>query len=170
MREIPLTQGKTALVDDADYDDVARFKWMAHKGRGKTWYARRAVHVSERERLNGRRWISMHRYLLSHVPTKSTEIDHKNRDGLDNQRTNLRVGNRSLNQVNSGPSSRNKLGLKGVSQNRQGRPYAQIGHGATRLFLGRFGTPEEAARAYDLKARELYGEFAYLNFPESVTQ
>jgi AP2 domain. len=165
MREILLTNNKIALVDDGDFETLSRFKWTAYKKRS-TWYAHRTVHASERELLGGRKSISMHRFLLSHLPTKGIEIDHKNRNGLDNQRENLRVATRSLNQMNCGPYKGNKSGYKGVSWRQKGRVIAQIYINTRRVYLGRFDTPEQAARAYDAKAKELFGEFAYLNFPE----
>ena len=86
MKEIPLTQGKVALVDDEDFEWLNTWKWYAGKGsRGKRWYARTGF----REQ-NGTRNIYMHQMLML-FPKKPLQIDHLNHNGLDNQKDNLRV-------------------------------------------------------------------------------
>lgn len=82
MRKIPLTQGKFALVDDADYEWLSKWKWHAHKDRnGKLWYAER----SDRNRTP--RIVKMHREILR--TRKSLVVDHRNCNGLDNRRINI---------------------------------------------------------------------------------
>lgn len=82
MKEIPLTQGKVALVDDEDCERLNQFKWYALK-RPNTWYAVRNVWVE-----NKRTAISMHREIMD--ASRGQEIDHKNGDGLYNLKVNLR--------------------------------------------------------------------------------
>jgi hypothetical protein len=96
---------------------------------------------------------------------KCALVDHRNRNGLDNQRHNLRVATHTQNRVNSGPRSDNRSGFKGVSFCKARNKW-QAGLNSKRKykFLGYFVSPEEAARAYDAAAKSLWGEFAFLNF------
>lgn len=169
-KQIPLTQGKVALVDDADFEDVSRFNWHAHKGRKGNWYARRAIlKIEEPDPKKRRNRISLHRHLLGNV---DGEIDHKNRDGLDNRRTNLRVATRELNAINTGAyATKRGTTYRGVQychsrSNLTRRWIVRFESKGRKFFLGYHATAEDAAHAYDAKARELFGEFAYLNFPD----
>lgn len=148
--KIALTQGMCAEIDDADYALVNEFKWHVTKRR-TTWYARTNV---------GRKQLFMHRLLLPNVP----RVDHVDRDGLNNKRSNLRPASTSENGGNSGLNRKNSSGYRGVCRYRN-RWLAFIGGKKRRTYLGSFATPEAAARAYDKAARERYGEFAYQNFP-----
>jgi hypothetical protein len=153
-KQIPLTQGKFAIVDDADYEWLIQRKWYAYdaqKGKGK-WYARCSQSVK----------VDMHR-VITNAP-KGMDVDHINGNGLDNRRSNLRVCTRTQNQQNI-HVTHNKHGYKGVEQQRGGKYRANIYFDGKRLITRGFNTPEEAARAYDKKARELFGEFAWVNFP-----
>ena len=85
MREIPLTQGKVALVDDGDYPEISKFKWYAHKD-GKTWYALRS---SPRDACGKQYKIMMHRTIFKICD--GLEIDHINGNGLDNRCENLQA-------------------------------------------------------------------------------
>ena len=113
----------------------------------------------------------MHRVVLQRVVgrplTRDDIVDHINHNGLDNRRPNLRLATRSQNAANLGPYANNTSGYKGVDFNR-GKWRARIREGGVRYFLGYFETAEDAARAYDTKAHELFGEFASLNFPEEA--
>lgn len=156
IRTIPLTQGKVAIVDQADYSMVARFRWRAVK-RGTVWYAAAAC--------DGRQTY-MHRMVLGLSAGDGIEADHINRDGLDNRRSNLRRANRNQqnhNQVSRGGLSR----FKGVALDRRdGVWYAHITADSVRYYLGRFNNEVSAALAYDRAAREMHGSFARTNFPE----
>jgi len=165
-REIPLTKGYVAVVDAADYEDLSRLKWYADvkylpNGSVRTVYAARRA---------GRRTERMHGRLFPGVE----QVDHRDGDGLNNTRANLRAANHALNGRNQRLRSDNTSGYKGVSWDKENCAWvAQIGVGA-RLdgcrvqFLGRFPTAKEAARAYDRAATERFGEFAALNFPGEV--
>lgn len=91
-------------------------------------------------------------------------IDHRNGNGLDNRRDNLRRATMSQNIANQFPRGGSSK-YKGVCRSkRSGGWLAQICVNRKSIYLGRFGTEEEAARAYDVKAKEVWGEFARLNF------
>ena len=157
-KEIQLTQGQTALVDDDDFDTLNQFKWIAQRSRS-TFYANQCLKV------NGK-WtaISMHRAILSPLPDEET--DHINGNGLDNRRSNLRLANRAQNSFNRKLNKNNKSGFKGVRRSPSGRWRAEVRFKGKTLHLGHFNTVERAAQAYDSIAIELFGEFARLNFQE----
>ena len=157
-REIPLTQGKVAIVDDKDYDLVKDYKWRLHTG----GYARTTVYGEEGVE---RKDIYMHRLVLS--AKNGTLVDHVNGDKLDNRRENLRAATTSQNSANSPRKRCNTSGYKGVTFHAHtGKWRAQIMHNRKYLHIGLYKTREDAAHAYDKKARELYGEFAQVNFYE----
>lgn len=163
-RWVALTQGKFALVDEVDFADVSRWNWCAVQKRSKTnnfysWYAFRGRTPDE---ANGRTTpVLLHRYLLGEPPE---DVDHRNRDGLDNRRENLRKATHKQNMMNS-PSRKGSSRFKGVSWSRN-HWRASIRDNYKTVHLGRFATEEEAARAYDEAARRLHGsEFARVNFP-----
>lgn len=159
MREVPLTKGYVALVDDEDYAMVMQHKWYASQ-KGDTVYAERTDWDKVAKRY---RHLSMHRLILN--PPKGLKVDHKDRNGLNNQRFNLRLCNKAQNCMNArkpdhGLSSK----YKGVVLfKRQGTYRAYIKKDQKQYHLGYFGTPEEAALAYNAKAVELFGEYARLN-------
>jgi hypothetical protein len=161
--EIPLTRGYVALVDDEDYPTLAAFPWHVTK-RGSCLYAARIAHLSV-----GARPILMHRTLLS---DPAGQVDHVNGNGLDNRRANLRLATSSQNQANQraqvGKSSR----YKGVQRHTQ-RPIwwvAGIVIDGRRRYIGIYRNEEDAALAYDAKAREVHGPYAALNFPNPGEQ
>lgn len=156
--EIPLTHGKVALIDAEDYELVSRYKWQAYKGR-RTYYSQATV-----KGVGGKKTtVKMARVILG-LNDPSIHVDHINGDGLDNRRSNLRHATQIENARNRAVSVHNQSGFKGVCVH--GRKWqAQIRFLGHKLNLGTFATPQEAARAYDAKARELFGEFARLNFP-----
>jgi AP2 domain len=154
MRKIPLHgpkgDGLALLVDDEDYELMSRYRWYAKKDKSGQIYA--MTHLSPQNVL---------------VPYAVT--DHANGNPLDNTRTNLRDVTHRQNSWNRGLRSDSKTGYKGVSSRRGGRGYvARILVDGKRKMLGWFRDPIEAAKAYDAAAREHFGEFARINFPEGA--
>jgi hypothetical protein len=154
MIELPLSQGKTALVDDLDAALAQTHKWCAERRTEERFYAVKTI-----RHLQGQTKIYLHTFL-----TGWSFVDHINGDGLDNQRSNLRPATEAQNLWNRGPQRNNTSGFKGVHRFRS-RWQAEIMASGRRSYLGTYGTPDEAARAYDAAATELHGEFACLNFP-----
>jgi hypothetical protein len=161
VRFVPLTLGKFARVDEADFADVSRWNWCATKGgKGRGYYAARGRSPEEIEATGKRAPILLHRYLMGEPPE---DIDHWNRDGLDNRRENLRRATPSQNGSNC-LSRKGTSKFKGVSHHKGQWRVAIRSHYKT-IRLGSFATEEEAAHAHDEVARRLHGEFARVNFP-----
>lgn len=159
---VVLSSGLLALVDEADYARVmAAGPWHATPPRGGRIYAQRGV-----RRADGRRTTQkLHTFL-----TGWTQVDHRNGNGLDNQRANLREATRTQNNANARRRKDNTSGFKGVTLDaRIGRWSARIHVNKQCRSLGYFATAEEAALAYDIAAFEAFGEFARPNFPKEKT-
>ncbi|MGB8014162.1 MAG: AP2 domain-containing protein [Terriglobales bacterium] len=159
MREVKLTRGYAAFVDDADYERVmAVGQWNAQVERSGNVYAVRSIKVE------GKRAASqlMHRFILGITDSK-VRVDHKNRYPLDNRRNNLRIATPSQNAANSrarGGTSR----FAGVSWHmRCGKWRARIRPNGSTIHLGLFANELDAALAYDVAARKHFGEFAKCN-------
>lgn len=155
MKQIPLTQGHFANVDDVDFEALSKFKWyMTILGGIK--YAARSSRVGE---CSPRTVILMHRVIMGNPDT--LDVDHKDRNGLNNLRSNLRVASRMKNMMNAKLRSDNTVGLKGVSFNRKkGKFISQIYVNGKHCYLGSFKTPEDAHLAYREAALKFHGEFA----------
>ena len=154
MAEVTLVGGRLAIVDEEDLLLVSRFRW----------YRLQNLHTAYACSRCSRRIMYMHRLIVGASPGE--EVDHVNRDGLDNRRANLRIVDHSTNMQNQRLPSKNTSGFRGVSRFSKGlRWRAAIGK-RNKIYLGCFRTAEEAARAYDAAARKLYGDAAAVNFPE----
>jgi hypothetical protein len=170
MKEVLLTRGYIVLVDDEDYERVMQYSWFPMVGK-HTVYAATSVRIPGRRSKRCTSW-TMQRMLLGIGPLEKGKIvDHIDSNGLNNQRTNLRLATRQQNTMNTvkmrslageGLSSQ----YKGVCRNANKRTKwtARITHNGQPIFLGSYADEEEAARAYDAAAREHFGEFAKLNF------
>lgn len=151
---IPLSRGATSVIDDIDAD-LANFKWcLANR------YAVRGC--------RGRQ-IALHRIILARILERELQpgevCDHRNGNGLDNHRSNLRVCTQSQNSKNQKMRVTNTSGYRGVwidkSESEPRKWYACIKVNRKSIHLGRFNTPEEAAAAYESAAEHYFGEWKH---------
>lgn len=153
---IRLTRGKFATVDDKNYEWLNQYDWIALKSK-TTWYAVRSYISAD----GVREFIYMH---IDIMGKSSLNVDHRNRDGLINMESNLRKCTQRDNTMNREPKVGCFSKYKGVVFDKQsGKIKARIG----RKSIGFFKTEEDAAAAYDFHAKKLFGEFAWLNFPDA---
>ena len=156
MKKIPLTQGKYALVDDENFEELNKYKWCTYK-HGNTFYATRGFLE------NGKSVsIKMHRLILK--ARKGETCDHINGNGLDNRRSNLRLCTQAENVRNTRKRHDNTSGYKGVVWHKYNKKFtARISIEKKRIELGSFDTAREAALAYNKAAKKHHGKFARLN-------
>lgn len=161
MKKILLTQGQSALVDEGDFELLSKWKWQVKwNPHTRSYYANRKQVIA-----NGKRKSLYMSRVIMDAP-KDFQVDHINHDTLDNRRSNLRLATRSQNQINSGKRKVNKSGYKGVSFYKETKKWkARINYNNKNIHLGYFTDIKEAARAYDAKASEIFGKFAFLNYP-----
>lgn len=155
---IPLSQGLVAVIDFDDFEKVRGFKWYAQK-MGRCVYAHRNVPIGDKHTT-----ISLHRFLTGCPP--GMEINHINGDGLDNRRENLQIVTHQQNAFAKCQKRKDATSkYRGVTWNKQHNCWqAKIRHCGKDSHLGWFDSEEDAARAYDAKAIELFGEHAAPNF------
>lgn len=156
---VPLSHGYFAFIDIGD----------SNKIQSRSWYASRSFGgLYARTKINGRQ-ISMHRFLMN-CPS-GLEVDHINRNGLDNRRENLRIVTSSQNKANS-PGWKNRLSkYKGVSRHKDCKVWnSEIQKDGNRYHLGYFKTEIEAAFARDIAAKILFGKYAYINLGPDQTK
>jgi len=135
-----------AIVDDEDYDWLMQYKWsLSGNGYAQGW--------------NGK-VILMHRLIMG---LNSPEVDHINRNPLDNRRSNLRHCTSGQNKVNTKLRKDNTTGYRGVDFMKNRKKWRAR---AGMEYIGMFSTSEEAARAYDKKIEELFGDKTYKNFQQ----
>ncbi len=150
--EVPLTQGKVALISKSDWPLVSRYPWYAHRQQ-YTWYARTNSGPSGS--------ISLHRLIL---PGKAL-VDHIDRNGLNNTRENLRPLTQQSNTINSGKQRNNTSGYIGVDWSKQHKKFrARLKVDGSSHYLGLYCTAAEAAIAYDRAWTEWAGELGAYNF------
>ncbi|MEK6883422.1 MAG: HNH endonuclease [Nanoarchaeota archaeon] len=158
MKKIILTGkiglGKFALVDDGDYQKINSIKWYFCEG-----YARHDIRFSK----TSKKIIFMHRVVLNNF-NRNIEIDHINGDKLDNRRNNLRIVTRQQNMFNRRKRKLLSSKYKGVSWNKKNKNWrAMIRINNRTLNIGSFRNEQDAASAYDIKAKEIFGEYSHLN-------
>ncbi len=144
----------TILIDDVDKHWLLHSKMISHSG-----------YVIIRRTIDGKRKNQRLHRLIMNLTDRNLEVDHINGNKLDNRRSNLRIVTRFQNAKNVGPHKDKKGPYKGVYYKSKNTFRVVIqADGVTHRRFG-FRTEEEAARAYDELAKQLHGEFAYLNFP-----
>lgn len=160
MRELELVGGGAALVDDEDYERLARYRWRLDSqgypirtDTGVRAGRKRVVHY-------------LHHQVLPKSDDRSIYVDHADGNPLNAQRANLRYATNSQNQANR-RKVLTQTGAKGVTLHRgTGKYQAQVKRDGQNHYLGLHADPMAAALAYWEKARELFGDFAYTNVPE----
>lgn len=173
MKEIPLTKGKVSLIDDEDFEKVSKFHW-AFDGR----YARSVFKRPSAKRKRdprGQTNIYLHRFILglydenfNSIPRSRKEVDHINRNKLDNRKENLRLITSSQNKVNQPKRNIKKATsvFKGVSFYKSGNYTAWAAKITAKdkyINLGYYDTEKDAARAYNAAAKLIHGEYVILN-------
>jgi hypothetical protein len=167
----------TVLLDKEDWDKVSQYKWFLNRAHTGKLYVRANIDHPDggtlMRKIGGKEYeckkqttIALHQ-IIANTP-KGMYTDHKNGDTLDNRKENLRICTNAQNCWNRGKNKNNSHGYKGIKFDGRRRlaPWqAYIGYHGKRIYIGNYATAEEAARAYDKKAIELYGEYAVLNFP-----
>jgi len=158
FRRIKLNHGRYAIVEPVDYEELNKHKWHDVKG-GDTFYAVRSTYKT-----NGRKTtMQMHREIMR--PEGELWVDHKNHNGLDNRRANLRNVTPAQNNYNSRLGmNRGRSKYKGVKWCEYHKKWrVVICHNGKNIHIGYFDSEIEAAKAYDEAAKKYRGEFAALN-------
>lgn len=164
MKKIPLGRGKFALIDDDDYDRVSMHTWHM-KSRLHLNYASSTKYLGGGRKKAKYRMLQLHRFIMN--PSKGMDVDHIDGNGLNNQKSNLRICTHQQNCMNTRKSRNTTSRYKGVSWDKEsGKWKASIRFNNSLKNLGRYRTQKEAAKAYDKKAKELFGEYGNLNFKE----
>lgn len=154
MKTIKLCTNKEVIVDDEDYDYLNRWKW----GQNSSGYARRTIYVNKKYKT-----LLMHRFIINAPEGK--EVDHINGNKLDNRRENLRLVSRIQNSQNKKAQTNTNNLYKGYyKENRGKRLYVvEIIVNTKKIYIGKYSTELEAAKAYNDAAVKYFGEFAKLN-------
>ena len=151
---IPLTQGQYAIVDPENFEALNKYKWCVTRN----------VHTSYACRGEKGKLILMHRQIMQ-TPAGMV-VDHIDGNGLDNRVRNMRNCTRGANCCNT-RTEYGHTGFRGVRYHQHlGKYRATVMYKGKKHVVGEFDDAVEAAKARDRKARQLQGEFAYLNFPE----
>ena len=160
MREIPLTRGQVALVDDSDYEFLSQWKWCASKSKTGFFAVRRCILKNKKPYL-----LSMHRQILGLEYGDPRQGDHRNHNTLDNGRDNLRICSQYDNKKNKSPHKNSSSKYLGVGWHKGAKKWeAQITTNRKKIYLGLYRIEELAALAYDFAALKYHREFANFNF------
>lgn len=148
---IKLTRGKVATIDDDDHALIAGRRWEATKSKSESWYARSPGGEAGS-------WVLMHRLILG-LTDPATLVDHRDGDGLNNRRGNIRPCTRAQNMQNAKVHANSSSGVKGVMWEKRGwRVVIRVNGVRHRRWFSDF---DEACRAAEKLRRELHGDFAY---------
>ncbi len=163
MKIIPLTRGKIAIVNNSDFKWLSKRKWHAVRPTPtgiERWYAVRVVGPKGRK-------LYMHKAIVARMGLPPQRLcDHKDGDGLNNRRTNLRPCSAAQNVQNKRKQRGASSQFKGVNWDRKNKKWlVRLNHNRKCCFSGRFRNEKSAAKAYDAAAKKFFGQFAKLNFP-----
>ncbi len=159
MKRIKLTQGQYAIVDDADYDWLNRWKWCVTGIEGAFYAIRNSPKIKGKSHQ-----IFMHRIILGLAYKDGQEGDHRDHNTLDNRRDNLRICTHRQNIMNQSLQKNKTSKYKGVCwDNSRKKWMVGIKINGKIKYLGRFEDEKDAAEAYNEAAKEYFGEFAFLN-------
>lgn len=168
MKEIKTSKGYTFQVSDEDFERVNQYKWYVIEGKAKCGSSYAVVRSSLRDKYYQQTKIHLERFIMGE-PLKGFTWDHIDNNGLNNQKTNLRLANsyeQSWNRRKKKNCSSEFFGV-GIDKNRKDRIFkAGITCKGKQIHIGYFNTAEEAARVRDAAAIKYHGEFAKLNFPK----
>lgn len=157
MKKLPLSQGKFALVDDQDYRNLSKWKWTFQP----PCYAKRVVFFGRNQKPQSKS-ILLHRVIMN--PQKGTVVDHIDGNGLNNQRSNLRIATHAQNHQNTGIMSTNTSGYKNISWSKQHNKWrVRFMANKKEIHIGRFDRIGDAVKAYNKAVSKYHGEFAILN-------
>jgi hypothetical protein len=168
--EVPLTRGYVAVIDAADADLVLAYRWHALVTRTAVYAVGRPYPRLPYGQRNGKKApkVLLHRFILG-MSDDSVEVDHRDQDGLNNRRKNLRLGSRRQNMCNKVKNFGRTSAYKGVCWNKKdGKWQAKIQQNRVTRYIGNFDSETEAALMYDRAAYSYHGEFAVLNFPQNL--
>jgi hypothetical protein len=155
-KKIELTKGYEAIVSDEDYDWLNQWSWCVSVDKNGNYP--RPVRKE-----NGKK-IYMYRQIMGVLDESEVEVDHKNKNTLDNRRLNLRKCTKGQNQRNGSSHKSSSSKYRGVSFDKAlGKFVAKIKVDGKLIHIGVFGKEKSAAKAYNKKAKELHGEYASLN-------
>jgi hypothetical protein len=161
MQEISLKNGLVAVVDDCDYDRIARYDWSPKKGRRGAWYAQRMIWSAEKSICREMQREVMDPFMT--VPGRSLFVDHRNHDPLDNRRDNLRWLTPHESVLHRRRLLSNTIGYHGIQEMPDGLYKACVSCKRKRYTSYCHVTAEDAARAYNRLAQEHHGDLALLN-------
>lgn len=162
IKEISVSQGRKAIVDNDDYELLSQYKWYLHVSRRRT---AEDLHYCWTHQVDGHN-VLMHRLIMNAQPGQF--VDHINGNGLDNRKANLRLCSKSQNAQNI-KARWGKSRFKGVYWHKHRKKWAvEININGKKKSLGHYIDEVEAAKVYDKVARQYFGEFADVNFKANV--
>lgn len=162
IKKIKLTQNFYALVDEDDFDNLNKYKWRISKSKSGNYYAIRSKYNKNTKKCE---IFKMHREIMKLTKEDKSFVDHKNGNGLDNTKDNLRITDSTGNSRNANKTNKKtKSQYKGVTYTKStGKWQARISVNGTRLNLGQFTLEIDAAIAYNNAALYYFKEFAKIN-------